>query len=105
MCGGDHSYPGVQLAAWDVTEEKFHEGYFFATYLKLLTTSILPVGQLPSAARCVCVCVCVCVCTSLHREGFICLVELPTREQINNVVLKTFISYASLFIATLECST
>ena len=55
MCGGDHSYPGVQLAAWDVTEEKLHQGYFLATYLKLLTTSILPVGKLRSAARCMCV--------------------------------------------------
>ena len=25
---------------------------------------------------CVCLCVCVCVCTSIHREGFICLVQL-----------------------------
>ena len=51
MHGGDHSYPGVQLAAWNVTKEKLHQIYFPATYLKLLTTSILPVGQLRSAAR------------------------------------------------------
>ena len=51
MRGRDHSYPGVQLAAWNVTEEKFHQIYFPATYLKLLTISILPVGQLRSAAR------------------------------------------------------
>ena len=51
MRGRDHSYPGVQLAAWNVTEEKLHQIYFPATYLKLLTISILPVGQLRSAAR------------------------------------------------------
>ena len=51
MRGGEHSYPGVQLEAWDVTEKKLHQRYFLATYLKLLTTSILPVGQLRSAPR------------------------------------------------------
>ena len=51
MHGGDHSYPGVQLAAWNVTKEKLHQIYFRATYLKLLTTSTLPVGQQRSAAR------------------------------------------------------
>ena len=51
MSGGHHSYPGVQLAVWNVTEEKLHQKYFPATYLKLLTTSILPVGQLQSAAH------------------------------------------------------
>ena len=51
MCGGDHSYPGVQLAAWNVTEEKLHQRYYSANYLQLLTTFILPVGQLRSAAR------------------------------------------------------
>ena len=51
MRGGDHPYPGVQLAAWHGTEEKLHQRHFPATYLKLLTTSILPVGQLRSFAR------------------------------------------------------
>ena len=51
MLGGDCSYPGVQLAAWNVTEEKCHQKYFPATYLKLFTTPFLPVGQLQSAAR------------------------------------------------------
>ena len=46
MRGGDHSYPGVQLAAWNITKEKVPQIHFPATYLKLLTTSILPVGQL-----------------------------------------------------------
>ena len=46
MRGGDHSYPGVQLAAWNVTIEKLHQIYFLATYVKLLATSILPVGRL-----------------------------------------------------------
>ena len=45
MCGGDQSYPGVQLAAWNVTIEKL-QIYFLATYLKLLATSVLPVGRL-----------------------------------------------------------
>ena len=42
MRGGDHSYPGVQLAAWNVTEDQLHP----ANFLKLVTTPILPVGQL-----------------------------------------------------------
>ena len=50
MRGRDHSCSGVQLATWDVTKEKFHQKYFPATYLTLLTTSMLPVG-LRSAAR------------------------------------------------------
>ena len=51
MRGGDHPYPGVQFTAWNVTKDKLHQIYFSATYLKLLTTSILPVGQLRSAVR------------------------------------------------------
>ena len=51
MHGGGHSYLGVQLAVWDVTKEWLHQTYFPATYLKLLTTSILPVGQVWSATR------------------------------------------------------
>ena len=39
-------YPGVQLAAWYVTIEKLHQIFFLVTYLKLLATSILPVGRL-----------------------------------------------------------
>ena len=46
MRGGEHSYPGVQLAAWNVTIEKLHQIYCLATYSKLLATSILPVGRL-----------------------------------------------------------
>ena len=46
MRGGDHSYPGVQLAAWEVTIEKLHQIYCLAAYLKLLATSILPVERL-----------------------------------------------------------
>ena len=46
MCGGDHSYPGIQLAAWNVTIEKLHQIYFIAIYLKLLPISILPMGRL-----------------------------------------------------------
>ena len=51
MHGGDHSYSGVQLAAWNVTKEKLHQIYFPTIYVKLLTTSILPVGQMRSAIR------------------------------------------------------
>ena len=55
MRGADHSYPGVQLAAWNVTKEKLHQRHFHAAYLKtsinVYTTSILPVGQLRLAAR------------------------------------------------------
>ena len=46
MRGGDHSYPGVQLAAWNVIIEKRHQVYFLAIYLKLLATSILHVERL-----------------------------------------------------------
>ena len=51
MRGEDHSYPGVQLEAWNVTKKKLHQKYFPATYLKLLTPSIIPMGQLRSGAR------------------------------------------------------
>ena len=50
MRGGDHLYPGVQLAVWNVTKEKLHKIYFPVTYLRLLITSILPIGQLRSSA-------------------------------------------------------
>ena len=43
--------PDVQLTAWNVTKEKLHQIYFPETYLKLLTTSIISVGQLRSASR------------------------------------------------------
>ena len=42
MHGGDHFYPGVQFAAWIVTEDR----HFLEKFLKLVTTKILPVGQL-----------------------------------------------------------
>ena len=44
-------YSDVQPEAWKFSEEKLHQIFFCATYLKLLTTSILSVGQLRSAAR------------------------------------------------------
>ena len=47
---GDQSCSGVQLTAWNVTKEKLHQTCFLATYLKLLTNSILTVGQLRSTA-------------------------------------------------------
>ena len=50
MHGRGHSDPDLHLAAWNVTKEKLHQVYFLATYLKLLTTSILPMRQLQSAA-------------------------------------------------------
>ena len=46
MRGGDHSYLGVQLAAWNVTIKNLHQIYCLATYLKLLATPILVVGRL-----------------------------------------------------------
>ena len=49
MRGGDHSYPGVQLATWNVTIGNLHQIYCLATYLKLLATSILPMGRLQLA--------------------------------------------------------
>ena len=51
MRGRDNSYPGVQLAAWNITREKLHQIHFLATYLQLLITSVLPVGQ-PQSASC-----------------------------------------------------
>ena len=61
MLGGDHSHPGVQLAAWNVTEV----GYIYNIYNRyiyiyiyiyihlsptyIFTTPILPVGQLSSS--------------------------------------------------------
>ena len=42
MLGEDHFYPGVQLEAWNVTEDR----YFPGNFLELVTTKILPVGQL-----------------------------------------------------------
>ena len=49
MHGRDHSCQGAPLAAWNIIEEKLHQRYFPGTYLRLLTTSIQPVGQLGSA--------------------------------------------------------
>ena len=50
MRGGCHSYPGVQIAAWNVTEDRLYHRCFLANVLKLLTTPILPVGKLLSTA-------------------------------------------------------
>ena len=46
MRGEDLFYPGVQLAAWNVTEDGFHHRYFLENFLKLETTPTLTVGQL-----------------------------------------------------------
>ena len=50
MRGGYHSCPDVRHAVWDVTKEKLDQRYP-STSLKLLTTSILPLGQLRSGAH------------------------------------------------------
>ena len=44
MRGGDHSYPAVQLAVWNIIKEKLHQIYFSATYLTLLHPQL---NQLP----------------------------------------------------------
>ena len=46
MDGGDCSYPGVQLPAWKVPQERLHRIYFPANFLKLVTTPNLFVEQL-----------------------------------------------------------
>ena len=46
MCGGDYYYPGVQLIAWKVTEDKLHYRCYPGNFLKLLTTLALPFEQL-----------------------------------------------------------
>ena len=46
MRGGNHSYPGVQLAAWNLTEDRLYHRQFPTDFLKLLTAPILPVGRL-----------------------------------------------------------
>ena len=58
---------------------------------------------------CVCVCVCVyaCVCVSVCLRPFIIKassvwINWKATEKINDVVLKTFFSSPSPFIATLE---
>ena len=50
MRGGECSYPVVQLATWNVTEDRLCHGYFSANFLTLFTTPILPIGQMRSAA-------------------------------------------------------
>lgn len=50
MRARDHPYPGVQLAAWNVTEDMLLHRYFPAKSLKLLRTSLLSVGQLLSTS-------------------------------------------------------
>ena len=42
----DHSYPGVQLALSNVTEDRLYHRNFGASFLKLLTIPILTIGQL-----------------------------------------------------------
>ena len=37
MRGGGHYYPGVQVAAWNVTEDKLYHRFFSANFLKLIT--------------------------------------------------------------------
>ena len=50
MHGGDYFYLGVQFAAWNFTGARLHHIHFPANFFKLLTTPILLVGQLQSAA-------------------------------------------------------
>ena len=38
MRGGDYSYLGIQLEAWNVTEDRLPHRYFPAIFLKLVTT-------------------------------------------------------------------
>ena len=45
MRSGDHSYLGVQLAAWKVTKDRLPHRYFPAKFLKLVTTPILTERQ------------------------------------------------------------
>ena len=47
---------------------------------------------LKQTSVCVCVCVCVCVRPSINREGFTCLGSYNASEQINDFMLKTWIS-------------
>ena len=51
MRGGYHSCPDVRHAVWDVTKEKLDQRYYPSTSLKLLTTSIISLGQLRSGAH------------------------------------------------------
>ena len=46
MRGRDNSYPGVQLAALKVAEDRFHHRLFPANCLKLIATPTLPVEQM-----------------------------------------------------------
>ena len=45
MRSGGHSDPRVQLAAWNVTEDILNHKYFPTDFFQLITTPILPVGQ------------------------------------------------------------
>ena len=47
---GKHVWWRPQFASWNITEEKL-QGYCPSTYLKLLTTSILPTGEPQSTVR------------------------------------------------------
>ena len=31
-CGGHHTYPGLQFAAWNLTEDQLHDKYFPANF-------------------------------------------------------------------------
>ena len=42
------------------------------------------------------VCLCMCVFTSIHRGASSVWISWDSREQINDVMLKTLISYAKL---------
>ena len=46
MRDGHHFYPGVQLVASNVTEDRLHHRYAPANFLELVTTPILPFEQL-----------------------------------------------------------
>ena len=46
MRGGNHSYLGVELATSNITEDRLPPRNFPANILKLVTTLILPFGQL-----------------------------------------------------------
>ena len=49
MRRGDHCFPDLKLASWNVNEDRLYHRYFSANFLKLLTTAVIPVGQFRSA--------------------------------------------------------
>ena len=50
MRGGDLSYPGVKLTAWNIAEDGLHYRYLSMIFLGLPIIPIHPVGQMWSAA-------------------------------------------------------